>query len=52
MSIIIVGGVVAIGVVGLAAYQLFKAKKAVTVASVASTVKSDVAAVKADVKKI
>jgi ABC-type spermidine/putrescine transport system permease subunit I len=49
-----VAGCVIVGVLAVAAYavyQLVKAKKAVTVGDVVSTVKSDAAAVKSDVKK-
>jgi uncharacterized membrane protein len=51
MSVLVVVGVVVVAVVGYAVYQLVKSKKAVTVGSVVSAVKTDVAAAKADVKK-
>lgn len=50
MSILnlVIGGGVIVAVV--AAYQLYKAKKAVTAAAVEAQVKADAAAVKADLK--
>jgi hypothetical protein len=55
MSVIILVGIVAVGVVGYGVYQVIKGKKAVTVGNVVTAVKADAAqaetAVKADVKK-
>jgi hypothetical protein len=46
LNLVIGGGVI---VAGVAAYQLYKAKKAVTAASVIAQVKADAPVVKADV---
>jgi hypothetical protein len=51
MGIIAIAIGAGIIVAGIAVYQLVKSKKAVTVAGVVSTVKTDAAAVKSDVKK-
>jgi uncharacterized membrane protein YebE (DUF533 family) len=52
MSVIEFGIVVGVAVAAYAAYQLYKAKKAVTVASVEAQAKADVAVAKTDAKKL
>jgi hypothetical protein len=51
-NVIVAGIVTAVVVVGYVVYQIHKAKKAVTVASVVTEVKADAAAVKSDAKKL
>jgi predicted negative regulator of RcsB-dependent stress response len=52
MSILAIVGVVVLIVAAVAAYQVFKSKKAVTASSVVAQASADVAAVKSDVKKV
>jgi uncharacterized protein YpmB len=52
MSIIAIVGAVIVVLVAVAAYQLFKAKKPVTAASVVAQASADVQAAKSDVKKV
>jgi hypothetical protein len=49
LNLVIGGGVI---VAGVAAYRLYKAKKAVTAASVVAQVKADALAAKADVAAV
>ena len=51
MGIVTIVVVVAVIVAAVGAYQLYKSKKAVTVANVVAEVKTDAATVASDVKK-
>ena len=52
MSILVIVGVVIVAVAGYAVYQLVKAKKAVTIASVVAQATTDASVAKADAKKL